>query len=577
MGVDRGSGTTIEVPVLVVGAGPTGLVVANLLGQAGIATVLVERNEGTVNEPRAVSIDDEGLRTIQAIGLIGEVAGDIGPGYGYHYYAASGRCFARVLPSTREYGYPRRSPFRQPLLEAALRRGLGRFANVRVLFGHTLEGFDQDQDGVTARIRAPGLPSPKRPALRPAAHSLWATGRTTSGGGSSGFAQAGGGTLDVRADYLLGCDGGSSTVRRLLGIDMAGSSFEERWLILDMAGGKDEDRHTHVHCDPARPAITLPGPAGTRRWEFLLRPDESDGEMLRPEAGGALLKQFGGDGAAEIVRRVVYTFHARMAERWRARRVFLMGDAAHLTPPFAGQGMNTGLRDAHNLAWKLAAVIEGRIGDGLLESYEAERRDHAWRMITLALRMGRILNPRTRLGSALLVNGVGLASLVPGFRDYLLEMRFKPKPRYAKGFLIADTDGRRATLVGRMFPQPAVITSTGADVLLDEVTGNGFAALVYGANPGAALAALTQPVWRRLGISRVGVLPPDAGDAPASGPGTRIVRDAEGVLAPVFKGRDGRIVLIRPDRYAAGAFTADEAPAFAEALENLIDRRTAGM
>ena len=131
MGADRGNGT-IEVPVLVIGAGPTGLVAANLLGQAGIATVLVERNEGTVNEPRAVSIDDEGLRTIQAIGLIDGVAGNIGPGYGYHYISASGRCFARVLPSTREYGYLRRSPFRQPLLEATLCQGLGRFANVRV-------------------------------------------------------------------------------------------------------------------------------------------------------------------------------------------------------------------------------------------------------------------------------------------------------------------------------------------------------------------------------------------------------------------------------------------------------------
>jgi 3-(3-hydroxy-phenyl)propionate hydroxylase len=540
MGADRGDGR-IEVPVLVVGAGPTGLVAANLLGQAGIATVLVERNEGTVNEARAVSIDDEGLRTIQAIGLIGEVARDIGPGYGYRYFSASGRCFARVLPSTREYGYPRRSPFRQPLLEATLCRGLARFANVRVLFGHTLEGFEQERDGVTARLRAPG-----------------------------------GGTLEARADYLLACDGGASTVRRSLGIAMAGSSFEERWLILDMIGAADEDRHTRVHCDPARPAITLPGPAGTRRWEFLLRPDESDGEMLRPEAGVALLRHFGGDEAAEIVRRVVYTFHARMAERWRAGRVFLLGDAAHLAPPFAGQGMNTGLRDAHNLAWKLAAVIEGRIGEGVLDTYEAERRDHAWRMINLSLRMGRILNPRTRLRSALLVNGVRLANVVPGFRDYLLEMRFKPKPRFAKGFVIADTDGRRRTLVGRMFPQPTVVTAGGDEVLLDEATGNGFAALAYGAKPGAALAALTQPVWQRLGVRRVGVLPPDAPDAPAPGPGIEIVRDADGALAPVLGRRDGRIVLVRPDRYVAGAFAADDAPAFAASLENLIDRGTAG-
>lgn len=524
----------LEVQVLVVGAGPTGLTAANLLGRAGIETLVIERNESTVDAPRAVSIDDESLRTMQALGLIEEVTKDLILGYGYHYFSSSGRCFAKVLPSMREYGYPRRSAFRQPLLEATLRDGLGRFENARALFRHTLEAIAQDENGVTAAIRT-----------------------------------ADGEALEVRADYLAACDGGSSTVRGLLGIAMVGSSFEERWLVLDLVNRKDDLRHTHVHCDHTRPAITLPGPHRTRRWEFLVAPGEPEKEALEPETVRALLRRYGGDEDAEIIRKLVYTFHARVAERWREGRVFLLGDAAHLTPPFAGQGMNTGIRDAHNLAWKLAEAANGRIGPGLLESYEEERRRHAWEMIMLAVRMGRIMHPKGAFRNALLVGAVRLASLAPPVRDYFLEMKFKPKPRLTAGFLIPDGQSRRATLVGRMFPQPRVVAGDGSEVLLDEVTGNGFALLCYGKTPEQAFGSLTQRIWQRLGVRRVCVLPPSRAAPAHDLPGLAVVRDAEGTFASIFKGHEGRIVLLRPDRYVAGTCTADQANDFAAAFEKL--------
>ena len=211
--------------VAIVGAGPTGLMLANLLGCEGVATLLLERNASTVSEPRAVSIDDESLRTAQAVGLVDEVLANVIEGYGAHYFAPSGRCFARIEPATREFGFARRSAFRQPFFEATLREGLARFDKVDARFGHRLEAHRQSEHGVELEVRAPD-----------------------------------GEQITLLADYLIGADGASSAIRESLGIAMEGTTFNERWLIVDMEGTPDRFRHTRVFCDPARPAISLPGP-----------------------------------------------------------------------------------------------------------------------------------------------------------------------------------------------------------------------------------------------------------------------------------------------------------------------------
>ena len=188
---------------------------------------------------------------------------------------------------------------------------------------------------------------------------------------------------------------------------MHGSTFRERWLIIDLEQTTDPTRDTKVYCNVARPCLSLPGPNGTRRFELMLHDGEQDADVLAADNVSALLRLYGNDDKAVLRRKVVYTFHARMADRWRADRVFLAGDAAHLTPPFAGQGMNSGVRDAHNLAWKLAAVVSGRLGDRLLDTYEVERRDHAAEMIQLAIRMGYVMMPRGRL------QGFAVRTLLP--------------------------------------------------------------------------------------------------------------------------------------------------------------------
>lgn len=519
-----------EVPVVIVGAGPTGLTLANLLGVHGVPVLLLERNATTVTEPRAVSIDDEALRTMQAAGLAGAVLSQVVPGYGSLYYTPRGRCFLQVKPTAMPSGYPKRNAFRQPILERQLREGLARFPHVTAAFRHTLLGFRQEAGGVVASVQGPeGAPR------------------------------------EVACRYLVGCDGASSAVRRALDVPLVGSSFRERWLVLDLLDAATDMRDTEIFCDSRRPCITLPGPHGTRRYEFKLHAGEREEDLLAPEAVARLLAARGAPPGATVARTVVYTFHARVAARWMDGRVLLAGDAAHLTPPFAGQGMNSGLRDAQNLAWKLAWVLRGAAGPGLLASYEAERRHHAWQMIRLALAMGRIMAPRTRAGAAAMQSAFRLAGLVPSLRDYLGQMKFRPPPRFRRGFLLG---GGRRGLAGRQFPQAPVVTEAGERVLLDEVLGPGFACVVYTGQPGRAFADGAGATWERLGVTRVALAA--RGATGTAGAGIRTVHDADGALAPLLGRFAERPIVLRPDRYVAACLPPRRSSEAAQALERLL-------
>ena len=522
--------------VVVIGSGPIGLTLANLLGGFGIGVLLVERNISTVQEPRAVSIDDESLRTMQAAGVVEKVLEQVVPGYGSHYYSPRRIRFARVEPTGRPYGYPRRNAFRQPVLEGQLREALDRFPGVEALYGWRM--LDYAQDGACVSLSLDGPDGAQR---------------------------------QVSCDYLVGCDGASSRVRELQGVQLEGTTFDERWLILDLENNENLVRHTEVFCDRRRPCITLPGPDRTRRFEFKLLPGETDEAMLAPDTVERLLADHGADPRATLRRKVVYRFHARVAPRWRFGRVFLAGDAAHLTPPFAGQGMNSGIRDAHNLAWKLAAVLEGRLGAGLLDSYEGERRDHIWQMVQLALRMGRVMAPRSWLHGALTQAGFLALNIWPPARDYVAQMRYKPPPRFHAGFLVPDGLGRRS-LVGRLLPQPPVRLPDGRTVLLDAVLGNRFALVLRAADPAAAFARLNQPVWDCLGAVRVGLVP--EGAAVPKVAGLSLAAEGEGEGADAFRAAlapyGDSALLLRPDHYVAAVVPLRDAEAAAGTVEALV-------
>lgn len=518
----------MECEVAVVGAGPVGLTLANLLGDAGIHVVLVERNTTTVQEPRAVSIDDESLRTMQAAGLVDAVLADVALDYGSQYFTPGGICFAKVEPTTREFGFPRRNAFTQPRLEATLRHGLGRYPQVTALFGHDCGAVADDAAGVTLGVTEPG-----------------------------------GTPLTVRARYLAACDGGRSAIRKAIGATLTGLTYRQRWLILDLGATREQLRQTRVVCNPARAMITLPGPGGIRRYEFLLREDETDEIATAPDFVRGLLAAHGPDADAPVVRARVYAFHARTADRWRQGHVFLAGDAAHLTPPFAGQGMNSGVRDAHNLAWKLAAVLRGRLGEGLLETYQQEREPHARALIQLAVNMGQVMMPASRAQAWAVQAGFRLAAFVPPLQAYFAQMKYKPKPFYRAGFVLADG------IAGRMLPQPLLDRPGAGPVRLDQLIGNDFALIAYGRDAQGTLAAAAGLDFGLGDLPRLAVLPAHYNPVPGMAAAGRDIDDVMTRLLP--RGREA-LLLLRPDRYVAAAMLDPiDAAGFAAAVRGMTD------
>ncbi len=502
----------MDADVIIVGAGPVGLTLANLLGLHGVSTRVLERHADTVGEPRAVSLDDESLRTMQAAGLAREVIADLVLAYGVQYFSWRGKPFASIQPTRQEYGYPKRNAFRQQLLEATLRDGVKRFGSVRLCFHTELLDFTQDDSGVTCRARGPD-----------------------------------GAVTTLRARFLAGCDGGRSRTRELCGIKLEGDTYAQRWLIVDLAQRNTPLRHTQTFCDPVRPAIRLPGPQATLRYEFMLHPHEDDAFALdEARFRGWMAERCAQDRDLPLVRKVVYTFHARVAERWREARVFLAGDAAHLTPPFAGQGLNSGLRDAANLAWKLAAVTRWGAPDDLLASYEPERRPHASALIRMALRIGHFMQPRTRLQAALSQGLLRAVCLVPAARDYLLQLRFKPKPELRDGYF--DGSGGRGAR-SEMLPQTLMDLPDRSTCRLDELLGPGFAVIGHDS---PALRQQAQ-AWAPPGVPlRVVALIPADHDflaAPDTDPDVVLARDGSGALEALLHRLGADALVVRPDRY----------------------------
>jgi 3-(3-hydroxy-phenyl)propionate hydroxylase len=530
------------VAVLIVGAGPTGLTAANLLGQRGIATLLVERNTALPDFPRAISIDDEGLRIIQALGLGAAAQEHILLDTGAQYLAGQ-RLLVRVAPRQRRYGHPLISTFHQPRLERLLLAGLARFPCVEVLPGHTFLDCIEREEGIIARLRTP-------------------TGQIRR----------------VACAYLLACDGGRSQLRRSLGIELQGTTFKERWLVIDAhyepSAPKDiPPGPISFFCDPRRPAVSVPAPHAAWRWEFMLLPGEDEQHLLAPEMISMLLQRVGGPREVQIIRQTIYTFHAALARRFSQGRIFLLGDAAHLLPPFGGQGMNSGLRDAHNLAWKLALTLQAQGGAALLASYEQERREHVARMIRFSTLLGRLIMPTSRpLALARDITVLTLQRLPPIAR-LLSEAAIKPQARYLQGCLIRDGEDLTRLVGGRLLPQPEVLLLPERTlVLLDEVLGPDFALLQVHPRPWEAFAGLTAPLWKRLQARRVCLLPPASlkRGLPAGVALDRLAVDVDGVLTRFVRAREDTVVLVRPDRFVLGAFTAAHEAAFARRVERLF-------
>src|SRR6202521_1965566 len=346
---------------IIVGYGPVGATAAALLVRYGLRVAVVEQSAAIYDRPRAITLDHEVMRIFQACGAAAAIAPLTAPHPGTHYLGVDGQIIRIFdpLPPPHPLGWPPSGTFVQPQVEAVLRARVAASGQVDVFLSHEATDFGQTGDGVDLTVRDAG----------------------------------GQATRVLNARYLLGCDGANSFVRKRLGLALEHLAFDEWWMVVDVRLQRPVDlpQKCIQYCWPLRPATFIVGPGNLRRWEIKLLPGETPEEFGGRENVVEQLRRFVDPAAIEVWRSAVYRFHAVVAERWLAGRVFLLGDAAHQTPPFLGQGMCAGIRDASNLAWKLALVLRGNAGDALLDSYEVERKPHVRSVVASAKEFGKII------------------------------------------------------------------------------------------------------------------------------------------------------------------------------------------
>ncbi|MDQ0458318.1 bifunctional 3-(3-hydroxy-phenyl)propionate/3-hydroxycinnamic acid hydroxylase [Rhizobium paknamense] len=440
------AGIPMRVEALIVGCGPVGATLAVMLGRRGVSTLVIDKAEDIFLAPRAIAFDFDALRILQSIG-VGEGDFDqvripfvrmISPLFGE---------FAKVNTSIDCDTHPVQITFYQPDLERTLRRKLSETKDVTLALQTELCTLSQTSDSVLASLK-----------------------------------RADGETIEVRASYLIGADGASSTVRSLIGQDFQGKSFVEDWLIIDAKNPSSPIDHVEFLCDPKRPIPHMVAPGGRQRWEFMLAPGESRQQMESDAEIDRLLAPWGGMAAMEIERKAVYRFHARTAGSFRTGRVFLIGDAAHITPPFVGQGLVSGLRDASNLSWKLAYVLTGKAGGHILDSYDTERRPHSRAMINVARFMGKLIMPRNRLAALINHGTMKLIRNIPRLRGLLEEQGIRPANGYRRGCFLRS---RRYVWPkpGYMLPQVWLIDNNGHEYRSDDILGDGFSLVGFHTDP----------------------------------------------------------------------------------------------
>tara|TARA_Y100001951_G_scaffold101807_1_gene107373 strand:+ start:75791 stop:77395 length:1605 start_codon:yes stop_codon:yes gene_type:complete len=513
--------------VVIVGGGPNGITAAHYMGLHGIDCVVLELSDDVLPYPRAVGMDDEALRVLQGIGMADIAIRDMICDVPLRYYNARGVCFAEVKPTAAEYGWPMRNIFMQQLLEGTLRDGLKRYENVDLRLGHEMLDLSQNEEDVTLQVK-----------------------------------DANGESYELRAQYLIGADGGRSCVRKKLGIELLGMTHPHKWVVVDVTNDSLDAPYTALHADPERPFVCIYLPYRQRRWEFMLKSGEDEGKMCEETTIRNLIRGHIGDAVddLDIVRIRAYTHNSRVAARFVDGRVALVGDAAHISPPWAGQGLNSGLRDVANLAWKLVAVLQGRASPKIIASYDVERRGHATDLIGLADNMGAVLGLTNPLMAGVRDWLFQAVNTVDNLRSHLLEFKFKPKATIIKGLVHHEREElREGDLVGQLFVQPFVEDAERNKHRLDEVLGSSYAVLGYRVNPAAGLSEATKAYWARWNTRFIQVNRSRSGgrNQPLSAEGAISVEDVDNRLGNWFDKVRDCVVVIRPDRFVAAITTPE--------------------
>lgn len=504
--------------VAIVGYGPTGMTLAALLGQLGRRVVVLERYTGLYNLPRAACFDDEIMRTFQKLGLVDQISRGAKVQRGYEWINAAGETLVDFeYDDPAPGGWAALYMMFQPHVEAVLDRHDRTLSTVDIRQGFTVSEIDQNNEGVTLRGVGPD-----------------------------------GETMSVRARYAVGADGGNGVMRRILGNQIDDYGFQENWLVCDfrLCSGVDLPTFRQV-CDPAQPTSIVNIGPGYHRFSFMLNHGETAEQATNHEGVWSRVSRYLDKEDAEIIRAANYVFRSRIVKHWRHRRVFLAGDAAHEMPPFLAQGMCSGIRDSHNLAWKLNLVLGGQADDTLLDTYQTEREPHVRFITEKAIELGRVQTLRDPEKAR--------------ERDERLLARRRAnhgpeKLRYPglKGGLVVGN--------GEFFPQGHV-RSNGREGLFDDIVGSGWC--IVASEPGAfdALTPSQLNTWNAIGgrTALVGAQQTDGA-----------LEDVDGTYSAWLAPRSCIAAVVRPDWYVYGtARDGRELSALLRQLEDSLQRQVA--
>jgi 3-(3-hydroxy-phenyl)propionate hydroxylase len=507
----------LQCDVVIVGSGPVGMSLALQLADEGVDTIVLERHHEILREPRAVGIDGESLRAWQAVGLVDQLMPFIHFKLGGRYFNAQGQeLFWLNYEGQEPCGYPMKQSFEQGETDYVLACAVKGHDHARHFFNHTVTGLKQDESGVRVSV-----------------------------------IDDSGEPLEIESKFIVGCDGANSTVRDALNIQMSGDDNEFPWLVIDTHDeGFTSGPVSAFFCDPKRPGMTLRISPTMRRWEWMLLPGETPEDLLEERMIRSLIAPFTDAEKVQIFRKRVYNFSAVIADRWQDSHALLAGDAAHMTPPFAGQGLNAGIRDTRNLFWKMALVVQEKAEAALLETYETERREHTRELLEFAVKLGEQIQP---LDAALAEERdskfAELRKDPKALKAYVEELT-KPQANrsLAEGAVVSPG---RHPLNGQYVPQPRLTFPDRSEQLLDEILGPGFSILGFECDPADEIPASALERWEAIGCRTAAI-------ANASG-SSKWPHDASGKMDALFRSEPGTMALIRPDRFIVSAFSAHDA------------------
>ncbi len=494
--------------VAVIGLGPVGAIAANLLAREGLSVVAVDLSTQPYDKPRAVGLDHESLLVLQQIGVAELLEPFMSSYRASEYHSATGEVLRRIIPQPEPnpLSWPTYVTFLQPELERLLRSSFNQWPNLRTEFGVRCTDLIADGHGQKVQLQSVNTEEQRL----------------------------------IECRYVLACDGASSPIRGMLGIDLEDLAFDEPWLVVDVHVADDVALPlTNVqYCDPRRPCTYVFGPGTLRRWEIMLLPGEDPAEMAQPHMLWSLLSRWLTPSQGRIWRAATYRFHALVADCWHKDDIFLAGDAAHQTPPFMAQGLNQGIRDVANLCWKIADVVQHRATPDLLASYEVERRPNARTVIELTKKLGRIICERDPVVVAErdrhMLNEMETGTGVVVRQDLL--------PALTDGFLLRDEQGELVPAAGTVFPQPWLKTPTGL-VRMDDVVRGRYLLVSRATCPNeTAVVQLAQ----ELAVTLIDLAPSVENGA------HMLIDEADSVLSDWFAKHNVDVALVRPDHITFG-------------------------